>query len=264
MAGGRRGERHVFARRHWWKLLAAMAVAAGVCAWLLGFVIAEIVSVWGLRLLAAVAVYFCITWLSRREWPGMTGAGALCCLVAIGLMQGLAADEVWPHVWRGAIAGILIAVLIFAITRAGATAPWTLPRKLLGGWLFALGTALAPHAHMEAPRELLLGANILLFGTVCALNSLGIRIWETRDAGLEHVLLSALYPWMLVAAAAGAAMEWAAADSYSRPVLMACGIAASGLLVLHLLRRRFSTPALRALADAIMVFAAAAMLVAGK
>jgi hypothetical protein len=217
-----------------------------------------------LRLLAAVAVYFCITWLSRREWPGMVGAGALCCLIAIGLMQGVAADEVWPHVWRGAVAGIVLTVLIFSVTRSGAPPPWTLPRKLLGGWLFALGTALAPHAHMEAPRDLLMGNAVLLFGTVCALNSLGIRLWETKDHDLEDALLAALYPWMLGVTAVGAGMEWAAGDNYSRPLLMACGLAAVGLLVLHLVRRRFSGPGLRTLADVLMVLSAAVVLVAGR
>ncbi|HWB07106.1 MAG TPA: hypothetical protein VG796_29045 [Verrucomicrobiales bacterium] len=260
MTGGLRGERHVFAARRWLPLTAAMLVAAGVCVWLLGWHIREIVSVWGFKVLIGIAIYFGITWLSRREWTGLVGAASLGGIIAVGLMQGAASGVIWVQIWRGALAGFILTVLYLSVRQPLAPAPWTLPRKLLGGWLFAMGTALAPYAHKEMPLELISSNDVLLFGAVCALNSLGIRLWEKSPRDFEHTLLEQLYPWMLLTVAAGAGMQWSIADIYSRPLIMATLIAALLLLVIHLLRRRIAVSVLRALADAAMIVAAASML----
>jgi hypothetical protein len=259
MAGGLRGERHVFAARRWLPLGAGVLVAAGVSAWLLAWRVQEIVSVWGVKLLAGIAFYFGITWLSRRPWAGLVGASSLGGLIAVGLMQGTATGLIWPQMWRGALAGFIVTVLYLSVRHPTAPAPWTLPRKLLGGWLFAMGTALAPHAHMEMWTELLFSNAILLFGSVCALNSLGIRLWEKASPDFESQLLEKLYPWMLVTIAAGSAMQWVIADAYTQQVFLACFIAAVLLLLVHLFRSRMPVSVCRALADGAVIVAALAI-----
>jgi hypothetical protein len=260
MSGGMSGERHRFAARQWVPLAAGMAAAAGVSVWLLGWHIQTIVSAWGLKLTVGIALYFVLTWVSRREWAGLTGAASLGGLIAVGLMQGTASGLIWPQLWRGALAGFILTVLYLSVRQPGAPAPWTLPRKLLGGWLFAMGTALAPHAHKEEWTELLFSNPVLLFGAVCALNSLAIRLWEKSHQDFEHTLLEKLYPWMVVTIGVGAGMLWITSDAFSRPLVMACGIAAVLLLAIHLFRFRLPVSVCRALADGAVVVAALAML----
>ena len=259
MRGGPRGVRHVFAVRHWPLFTAAMLAAAGVVAWLLGWHVREIVLSWGLKFAAVVAGYFVVTWLSRKSWAGMTAAGGLAGLLVIGLMQN-AAGMVWLQLWRAVVAGFLITVVCMSLRQPGMPAPWTLPRKLLGGLLFAAGTALIPCAHTERWPQLMTDSTVLIFGMVCALNSLGIRLHESTAPNLEHRILTVLHPWMLLTVLAGAGMEYMAADPWSRPLLLACGISAAMLLALHILRRRCSADALRLLADAAVILPAAAML----
>ena len=259
MRGGPRAERHVFARRHWLWLVAAMLAAAGVSGWLLGWQVSEIVLLWGLKFAVILVVYFIITWLSRLSWPGLTAAGGFGGLMAMAYVQN-APGMVWAQVWRGMMAGFLITVIIQSVRNPAAPAPWTLPRKLLGGLLFASGTALIPYAMVERWPQLASDSTVLLFGTVCALNSLGIRLWERPDTDMEHTMLHALYPWMTLAAGIGAMMEWRVADPWSRPLLLACGITAVLLLILH--RMNHLSPAVRrALADAAIIVPGAAMLV---
>lgn len=256
-AAGLRSERHIFAARRWLLLGAGVLLAAGCSAWLLGYEVREIVSRAGLKLMAGVACYFGVTWAARRNWAGLMGALTLGGVLTLGLMQGAVTGAVWPQMWRGALAGFLITVLYLTLRKEGAPAPWILPRKLLGGWLFGIGTALVPYAHLEMWRDLIFGSPVLLFGGVCALNSTGIRLWETEREDFETGLLCQLYPWMLAALIAGAGMEWVPADAWSRPLFAACGVAAFLLMIIHACRRKLSVSVLRALADGAMIFPAA-------
>ena len=260
MAGGRRGERHLFALRRWPLLLAGVLLATGVSGWLLAFEVREIVLRWGVKFLAVIGFYFAVTWMSRRDWTGLAGAGGLAGLVAIGLMQGASSGVLWAQIWRGAFAGFLITAVYSSARQAGTPAPWVLPRKLLGGWLFATGTALASYAHREGWPNLFLDSQVVLFGVVCGLNSLGIRLWETERADLEATMLSRLYPWMILTAAAGAGMEWSVADRWTRPLFAACGAAALLLLALHATRHRTPVAFRRALADAAVIVPALAVI----
>ena len=90
-------------------------------------------------------------------------------------------------------------------------------------------------------------------------NSLGIRLWEKSGRDFELSLLETLYPWMVLTVGAGAGMQWAIADEWSRPLLMACAIAAGLLLLIHILRSRISIHARRALADGAVIISAVAM-----
>lgn len=260
MTGGLRGERHLFAVRRWPILLAGILLATGVSGWMLSFEVREIVARWGVKFLGAVVFYFAVTWFSRRDWTGLVGAGGLGGLMAIGLMQGAAAGVLWAQLWRGVFAGFLVTVIYLSLRQPGAPAPWTLPRKLLGGWLFAAGAALAPYAHLEKWPHLVLDSQVVLAGIICGLNSLGIRLWESERGSFEHSLLERLYPWMLLTALAGAGMEWSAADKWTRPLFIACGTAALLLLALHLTRKRTSVSVRRAMADAAMIVPALVVL----
>ena len=253
MTGGLRGERHHFAVRRWPLLLAGIILAAGASGCMLLFEVQEIVARWGVRFLGAVLFYIAVTWFSRRDWTGLVGAGGLGGLIAIGLMQGATAGILWVQLWRGVFAGFLVTVVYLSVRQAGAPAPWTLPRKLLGGWMFAAGTALAPYAHLEKWPHLILDSQVVLTGVICGLNSLGIRLWENESADFESSLLERLYPWMLLTAAAGAGMEWSAAHASARPLFIACGTASLLLLLLHLTRGRTPVSVRRALADAAII-----------
>ncbi len=260
MEGGPRRERHRFAARRWLPLGLGMLTAAGGSGWLLAFHVQEIVSLWGLRLLGGIGLYFVITWFSRRPWAGLVGACSFGGMIALGLMQGLSQEGLWPQVWRAALAGFIVTVLMLSLRKPGAPAPWTLPRKLMGGWLFAIGTSLAPHAHLEMWAELLFSAPVLLFGAVCALNSLGIRLWEDTARDFEQALLWQFYPWLLLTVAIGSGMEWSQGNDWTRPVFMACLLSSLLLLGLHRAGSRIPLGLRRSLADGVMIAAGLAML----
>ncbi len=252
MRSGPREARHAFAVRQWPLLTAIMTAAAGVCTWLLGWHVREIVLDWGLRFSVVVAAYFVMTWASRQAWCGLTFAGGLAGLLVLGLMQN-AGEMVWPQMWRGVMAGFLLTILCLAVRHPSMPAPWTLPRKLFGGLLFATGTALIPFAHSERWPQLITDGSVLLFGAVCALNSLGIRLRESTGADMEQILLTKLQPWMLLSIAAGAGMEFYASDPWSRALFAAEGTAALLLLALHRVRDKVSPDRFRLLADAAVI-----------
>jgi hypothetical protein len=214
-----------------------------------------------LKLSVVVACYFGVTWLSRQSWAGIMAAGGLAGLMALGLLQD-PGGMVWLKMWRAVMAGFLIAITFLCVRHPGAPAPWALPRKLMGGLLFAAGTALTPYARIERWPQLLTDSTVLLFGMVCMLNSLLIHLRERTPGDFEHSILRALYPWMALTVAAGAAMESRIADQWSRPLLLAAGMAALLLLVLHRLRR-LSPDVIRILADAAVIVPAAVMLAVG-
>lgn len=261
MHRGPREERHCFAARQWIWLSLTILVCMGVCAWLLLFHVQAIILFWGLKLSVVVVCYFAITWLSRQAWAGITAAGGLAGLLALGLLQD-PGGILLIKMWRAVLAGFLITVTFLCIRHPGAPAPWALPRKLLGGLLFATGTALAPYARVERWPELLTNSTVLLFGMVCMLNSLAIHLRERESNDFEYSILNALYPWMALTVVAGAAMEFGAANAWSRPVLAAAGLAALLLLVLHLIRR-VPPDLLRILADAAIIVPAVIMLLIG-
>lgn len=261
MRDGPRAERHLFAARQWVWLSVTILICTGVCAWLLLWHVQEIVLLWGLKLSVVVVGYFAVTWLSRQAWAGIAAAGGLAGLLALGLLQD-PGGMLFMKMWRAVIAGFLITITFLCVRHPGAPAPWVLPRKLLGGLLFATGTAIAPYARIERWPQLLTDSTVLLFGVVCMLNSLLIHLRERPQRDFERTVLHALYPWMALTAAAGAAMESRAADPWSRPVLLAAGIAALIFFILHYCRR-MSPELVRILADAAVIIPPAIMLLAG-
>lgn len=257
MDRGPRRERHGFTARHWKVLVVAMLAATCVCEWLLAWHVREIVLRWGLKFAGVVAVYFAVTWLSRQTWAGAVAAGGLAGLLALGFLQKVS-GMMWPQMWRGAVAGFLITVVVLSLRHPAALAMWALPRRIFGGLLFATGVALIPYAHIERWPQLTSDSPVLLLGLVCALNSLGIFLWEHAGPDDERRRLAALYPWMLLTAVVGAGMEYFTSNAMIQPVFLACGAAALLLLAVHGLRGKLSACALRTLADAAVILPALA------
>jgi hypothetical protein len=175
---------------------------------------------------------------------------ALGALLVIGLMQGPMQEQALPQLWRGVLGGFFITVLYLTLRNPRQNAPaWTLPRKAMGGWFFAFGCALAPHAHVEAWQALLGGGEVLLFGSVCFLNSLLIRLTESSTETLEEQVLRRLLPGMLLTVAAGGVMQWWDGDRLGRPHFVACAAAALLLTGLWAVRRRVPSALVPLLAD---------------
>ena len=119
--------------------------------------------------------------------------------------------------------------------------------------MFALGVAVAPLSHLEDWAGLLHGTPVILFAAACALNSLGIRLWENEGSpDPELVMLRRLYPWLLVAVAGGGLMQAWAADEWTRPVLWGVAGCAAGFGILHA-GRQWPAAARALAADSLMV-----------
>lgn len=254
--GGRAAERHQFAERHARWLLPVMFVMAAGALWWALHAVGWITLKSALWVGWAVGLYFCIVVASRWRAVSHVLLLGVSGLLVMGLVQG--EDTTWPGVqlWRAVVVGTMATVLYVGLRYQYDLPPWILTKKWLGGYLFAVGVAVVPFSHLENWPGLLHGTPVMLFGAVCALNSLGIRLWEDESsANPELAMLRRLYPWLLAAVGGGALAEAWAADEWTRPVL--CGMAgcAAGFGLLHLMRSW--PPAGRALAaDGTMVAAA--------
>ena len=245
-----RRARHELGRRWRWLLVAAALAAACVGTWVALHEVRTVVVRAGGRLALVVAGYFALTLLSRRRDTGHVAPVALGGLLVIGLMQGPVQAQALPQLWRGVLGGFFITLIYLTLRNPRQNAPaWILPRKAMGGWLFAFGCALAPHAHVEAWPSLLGGGEVLLFGVVCFLNSLLIRLTESTADTLEEQVLRRLFPGMLLTAVAGGVMQWWDADRLGRPHFAACAVAAILLTGLWIFRRRVPAALVPLLAD---------------
>lgn len=258
-----RRERHWFVARHVKWLVPLAMVLAGTVAWWCLWEMRMVVVTGGIQLGIGVGVYFGL--LAASRWK-LTSLPVLLVLtpVMIAVLMRKSPDQTWLlEWWRPAGALVLVGVLFAGMNQKNPSPPWTLFRKLMGGFLFARGCALAPMMHLESGPESLWSAPVLLFGAVCTLNMLGIRIWEQGNSpDTEGRMLCRLYPWMGMAVAGGALTEAWAADPWSQPVLVAVGGCALALTVLHTARARFSAPVMLVLADTAVLVAGGAGLTA--
>jgi hypothetical protein len=210
----------------------------------------------------AVAAYFLLTLLSRRKGAG--NAGPLCVMgvFAFVLMQGPPSQEPVAQLWRPVLGGFCLAGMYLVLRgKRDWPAAWILPRKALGAWLFAFGCALAPHAHIEAWRDLLGGNEVLIFASVCLLNTLLIRLVEGGGAGGEERALARIYPGMALTVAVGGVMQWVHADRWARPLFAAAAVAAGLLVLLWVVRRRLPGGLVPLLADAAVLLPGVAVMV---
>jgi hypothetical protein len=273
-----RHERHWFAARQAaWLVPAGLAMVAAVSWWALHAMRQHVLEA-GVQLAVGVGIYFAI--LAASRWrltslptllvvaPVMIGM-LLFPLLIQSLPMALLGEDGWGSLssqwWRLGGAGVLILVIYHAMRNQGheGRPPWTLLRKIMGGFLFARGVALAPLMHFETGPQALWSAPVMLFGGLCALNSLGIRLWEHRDAGgAEGQRLQGRYPWLVVIIGGGALTEAFAADAWTRPVLGAVAAGAVLMLILNALRTKLPAPLLLALADGVVLLCGLGALVA--
>lgn len=271
-------ERHRFAATHWKWLVPLMAAVAGGAAWAALFQLRVSVLRGGVTVALLVLAYFSMLFLSRtRDGSRLLLAPVSGALVLAFLLPpqggyapgvaGLAATQL-TALWKALVTGLLLMLLWPGARGDGErekerpSAPWVLPRKLAGGLLFAAGTAAAPHFHaFQDWTRLLHGAPVLFFGGCCAMNSLGIRLWENPALSTrEHRLLTRFYPWLTGMLAAAAAAQCVVADPYAAPALGACALSAATFTGLHLWRDKLSASLLSALADGVLVLTGAAAL----
>ncbi len=259
------GARHAFAGRHGhWLLPLMLLVALGAATWA-GMRMRWITMHAGLWVLVGVALYALI--LAASRWK--QGSGGILLMVtafmAIGLVQGEENGSPAVQLWRAIAAGTLLTNVYFGLKFHFDPPPWVMVKKVLGGYLFAMGAALAPFAHLQDWDGLLRGGPVILFAGACALNSMGIRVWENAGkAGPELRLLGKLYPWLLGAIAAGALAQAWAADQWARPVLVGVAACVTGFAVMHALPQRWPSVRSSLVADGWMVLVAAGVLFLGK
>lgn len=256
-----RRERHWFVARHMKWLVPLALVLGGAVGWWCLWEMRMVVVTGGIQLAIGVAVYFGL--LAASRWK-LTSLPVLLVLtpVMIAILMRRNLDQSWHQEWwRPAGALLMIGVLFTGMNQKNPSPPWTLFRKLMGGFLFARGCALAPMMHLESGPESLWSAPVLLFGAVCTLNMLGIRIWEQgKTPDPEGRMLCRLYPWMGMALTGGALTEAWAADPWSQPVLLAVAGCALALTALHACRARLAAPVMLVLGDASVLVAGGAAL----
>jgi hypothetical protein len=173
--------------------------------------------------------------------------------------HGLTAREVKA----GLILAAIVATYIVGIHAARGFPARLLPKELTVGILFAAGTTLPlwSQAATISPSAWL---SVILFALLCSLNCLAIEYWEnvrsfetprhtasTRMDGEDNHIY-----WLSAALGIAAPTVPLVGPSqrFAKPIV-AISVAAFLLLLLHLFRNRFSRPALRVLADAVLVVA---------
>lgn len=268
-----RAGRHWFAPRQAGWLVPLALLLLGLVIWWSLRGMGQNVFKSGVQLAGGVAVYSGILAASRWKLTSMPVlllvAPLMTGIVLSPAMGGLLMPEgqvhLWRNWWRVAAVVFLLLALLPAMRKQGPAAPppWMLFHKVLGGFLFARGVALAPMMHFETGPEMLWSAPVILFAGACALTSLGIGLWEQGGQETpEHQRLSRLYPWMGLTVAAGGLTEAVLADSWARPVLFAVAASAVALTALHALRFRVGVPALVMMARAAVLLAGLGALMA--
>lgn len=253
--GKRPQGRHQFAGKRAGWLVPLMAVVWAGAVWGALYHMRWVTVKAGVVLWVAVVLYFVTTQAARWRPVSQALLLMISSLMVMGLVQGEEhGASVGLQLWRAVAAGTLLTVLYFGMRYHYDPPPWTLVKKGMGGYLFAVGVALAPFSHSENWSALLQSAPVLLFAGACALNSLGIRLWESREeTDPESVLLRKLYPWLLVAIGVGAVAQALGADEWTRPGLVGVAVCALGFGVMHVSRHRIPSVVGSLAADGWMI-----------
>lgn len=193
----------------------------------------------------------------RRHWHLFAGL-AISALFALGSM----CVRIQPQVLRNGFY-LLSAVLVYfsAIHFMPAAQRKRWPKELAVGLIFALGTSVDIWTRMQEPIGTLI-IPVLLFGSLCWLNCVGIEYWEwTRYSLSSHQMpcsltlcVGARLPAFTLAASCITAVFWAkslwqADTAMHRHILLACFFSSATLFWLARRSGRLSTDALRVLAD---------------
>ena len=266
-----RAGRHRFAGMAASRLVPVMFAVAGVAVWIVcygmpWFSAGEGTSPWmklqGLRLITfkagilmilAVGIYFLMVLGSRVKRLSQPMLLMVGLMMLLGLVPREISGLAGVQLWFAMAIVTLLRMLFLSVRIQHDGPPWIFLKKGLGGYLFAVGVAIAPFSHLQDWEDLLNGAPVLLFAGTCTLNSLGIRLWESPDAGdPEILLLQRLYPWLLAALGSAALLEAWGADAWSRPVLLGIAFSAAGLGVIHLGHKRWPVMACGLAADGLL------------
>ena len=164
---------------------------------------------------------------------------------------------------REAMAGLALAATVAAyivgIHASRGFQARLLPKEFAVGILFAAGTTLPLWSQATAlSRSVWL--SMILFALLCSLNCLAIEYWESRrsaDAPAKRLSRTGNHIYWFSAALATASLAFLLAGDFRilGKLKVAISLAAFLLFFLHLFRDRFSRPALRVLADAVLVAA---------
>lgn len=259
-----RQQRHHFAGRHWKWLLPLLLVVGNGIVYLALYRMRWITVQAGLWIGAAVLMYFIVVAASRWKAVSQPLLLLMSSLMILGLVQGEQQGTAGLQLWRAVAVGTIATVLYFGLRFHYDPPPWTLVKKGMGGYLFALGVAVAPFSHTQDWLGLLRSAPVMLFAGACALNSLGIRLWEAgTPEDPESALLRRIYPWLLAAVGFGALAQAFGADPWTRPMLLGVAVCVAGFGAMHWGHRRWPSAMCGVTADAWMVLVALGVLWAG-
>ncbi len=252
--GGPREPRHTWAAQRPALAIAVILAVAMLGMWVGAYHIREVVFKFGhgFGLLSALAI--CCSQVSGSERSFQLGPALLGGVIIYMLADSFPELEPLSMVWRVLAVLVLLYAMLSLMPLASSGGGWTLPRKVLTGWIFAGAVALAPYAHTESLRSLWSTGPILCMASVCMLNSLAIHLRERSAAvDVETSLLRRLFPILAAISVGGAAAEWVAADAYARPALAASLAGAALLWAWH--GRAQKNPPLRfsLVADGILV-----------
>lgn len=150
---------------------------------------------------------------------------------------------------------------IYYLIRLGLTGKIgsVIPREVLCGMLFALGSAIGPHAFApDGLDEFQYFLPVAFFGLVCSASCILISIWE-RDADLASndssfaTSRSRLIPHVSTALSGLVVISATLAFFSSWQLFLATALAALALRIALHFEERLSRPMLRALADALLL-----------
>ena len=192
-----------------------------------------------------------------RHWR-LFGYLAAVGLFALGFMCARIQFQVLRN---GAYLFGAVAVYFSVIHFAPQPYKFRWPKEMVVGLIFACGTSVDVWTRMREPKATLI-VPVLLFGSLCWLNCVGIEYWEWNRYGLNYtqtpsgltLRVGERLPVFLLAVAFSATSLWATSFWKGDPMphrhfLLACCFSSLALLALARNSGQLSTDALRVLAD---------------
>jgi hypothetical protein len=258
--------RHRFFRRHWHSMFLLGILASATGAWQAITVAPAPLIGSGILLSVLVAGYF-LARLAQHHIVSVLATVYLGFIVLVILMF------IGLHPWATFLIAALLAALALRVLLDSGS-PHSTPREVLCGMLFAAGTAMPAYWHISdsvfpfgsemfaIPVEMLT-SDVLLFGLLCALNCIGISIWEKHaDANGEDTGAVAQYfPGIekgyipLLLSLVVVALLWNTNSNRLAPgpLRISMSLSAIGLTCVHAFRTRLSSDTLRVLGDAALL-----------
>ena len=273
--------RHRFYRRFWWTMLGLTFVCSGV---IVALTIGDLfggddavpggIVGSGLLLSVVVVVYFALRLAANRIANAIV-VMATGCAIAGGIRYVVYIPPFLLATFLALVAACAIGCLRF---RAA------LPREILCGVIFALGTALPVYWHVSdsqfpfghpvfsLPPELLFDSrtlfnlDTLMFAILCALNCVGVSIWEKNaDAnGRDPNAIAQYAPGIerqygvflifLFCLAISFLVDFSSETVPARHVPLAVMLSVGSLFAIHHFRTRLQTVTVRLLADIALLW----------